>query len=448
MLSSPSRRSPLALPVILLAQLVIPMSIAGTAVALPEISGELGTVSWQLQWVVNGFNLAFALMTLFWGNVADRVGHDRTFRAGIAIALFGALASTAAGNLLMLDAARVIAGIGAAAVLTGAASILSQAWSGAERRRAFALFGTANGLGLALGPSVSGVLVDSVGWRGVFAAQVAILLVAFVGSVLIPRVRAEEPKETGQSGDTLNLALLKHPGFAAMLLVPVAGSLGFVTLLTYLPNAFSAVKGFPADTAGSLMLLATIPVFVAPMLVGALMSRTGLRSGVVIVAAFAFLVLGNLGVLLLEPSGDLAPVLISMVFLGLGFGVPLGIVDAEALGQVPEERSGSAAGLLNFVRIGSEAVAVAAYAAVLAGIIGSQLVDQPELAAKAKAGQPAAPDVYASALHLVILLAVVLVLLLAVAFVLLRRKSVRTSSQTIVESNAKGSGDCCVDAQR
>ena len=446
MFSSPSRRSPLALPVILLAQLVIPMSIAGTAVALPEISGELGTVSWQLQWVVNGFNLAFALMTLFWGNLADRVGHDRTFRAGVAITLFGALASTAAGNLLMLDAARVIAGVGAAAVLTGAAAILSQAWSGAERRRAFALFGTANGLGLALGPSISGILVDAVGWRGVFGAQVAILFVALVGSVLVPGVRAEEPRASGQSGDTLNLALLKHPGFAAMLLVPVAGALGFVTLLTYLPNAFSAVKGLPADAAGSLMLLATIPVFVAPMLVGALMSRTGLRSGVVIVASFAFLVLGNLGILLLEPSRDLAPVFVSMVLLGLGFGVPLGIVDAEALGQVPEEKSGSAAGLLNFVRIGSEAVAVAAYAAVLAGLIGSQLADQPELAAKAKAGQPVAPDVYAGALHLVVLFSVVLVLLLSVAFILLRSKSARISSQAIDEANAKESGDSCVDA--
>lgn len=432
MSATQTSRSPLALPVILLAQLVIPMSIAGTAVALPKVSAELGTVSWQLQWVVNGFNIAFAVMTLIWGSLADRVGHDRIFRAGISLALLGSVGSMMASSLILLDIARIIAGVGAAAVLTGAAAILSNAWSGAERTRAFAFFGTANGLGLALGPSVSGALVGLAGWRGVFAAQALILGISLLGSVVVPRVRRAAASNDGSKPVLLNLGLLKSPGFSAMLLVPIAGAIGFVTLLTYLPNAFSAIDGFSPDKAGALMLFATAPVFLLPMAVGAAMSRTKLRSSSVIVASFVLLGLGNVGLMTMSSSGSITPVIISMVLVGAGFGLPLGLVDAEALGEVPEEVSGSAAGLLNFARIGSEAAAVAVYAAVLTRIIGAELAGDPELAERVMAGQHAAPDVYAGALHVVVVMAAALVAILTAGFVLLRRLAASTN----VRSNA------------
>ncbi|MCG7310845.1 MFS transporter [Brachybacterium sp. ACRRE] len=434
-MSDPSSRlrsgpGPLALPVILLAQLVIPMSIAGTAVALPAISDELGAVPWQLQGVVNGFNLVFALMTLFWGALADRVGHDRTFRAGIAIALLGALGSLLAPSLLLLDAARVVAGIGAAAVLTGASAILSGGWSGAARARAFALFGTANGLGLALGPSVSGALVELLGWRGVFGAQALMLVLALLGSGKVPRVRAERPTADGRRPPILDLSLLARPGFTAMLLVPVAGAVGFVTLLTYLPNALGAVRGLPAGAAGAMMLLATAPVVLSPLGVGALLARTRLRSTAVLLASFACLVLGALGLLLLAPGAPLALVIAPMVLIGLGFGLPLGLVDAEALAQVPESSSGSAAGLLNFVRIGAEAVAVAAYSAVLAALISGQLPSDAARADRVAAGHPGAPSVYAAALHQVLVGIAVIVVATAIAFAVLRTRAARTGGAT------------------
>ncbi|PGX60859.1 hypothetical protein B6N40_09835 [Cutibacterium avidum] len=130
--STPSRW---ALPVILAAQLVMPLSIAGTAVALPQIAAQLGSTPGPLQWIVNGFNMAFALCTLVWGPVADRVGHDRVFRLGVTIVLVASLASALAPSLLFLDAARVLAGIGAAAVLTGATAVLSLAWEGPARTK-------------------------------------------------------------------------------------------------------------------------------------------------------------------------------------------------------------------------------------------------------------------------------------------------------------------------
>ena len=78
--TAPSRA---VLPVILLAQFVIPLSIAGTAVGLPAISVELGAEPVLLQGIVNGFNIAFAVCTLVWGAIADRIGPGRAFFFGV-----------------------------------------------------------------------------------------------------------------------------------------------------------------------------------------------------------------------------------------------------------------------------------------------------------------------------------------------------------------------------
>lgn len=154
-------RPRLLLTVILFAQFVIPLSISGTAVALPGIAAGLGSDPTPLQWVVNGFNVSFAICTIAWGAFSDRIGYTRSFRIGIVIAAVGGIISALAPTLSILDAGRVIAGIGSAAVLTGAAPLLTHLFEGPARAKAFALFGTINGLGLAAGPALSGMLSPS-----------------------------------------------------------------------------------------------------------------------------------------------------------------------------------------------------------------------------------------------------------------------------------------------
>lgn len=415
--ASQARPATLTLPSILLAQLVIPLSIAGTAIALPDIAGELGSDPVPLQGVVNGFNIAFAVCTVIWGVAADRMGHRAAFRLGVAVALAGSLASALSPSLVLLDTARVVAGVGAAAVLTGASSLLSSLYTGPARRRAFALFGTVNGLGLALGPSISGFLVSWAGWRGVFLAQALALLVAVALSIAVPKVTV-----TPMPGRRLlDLSLLRHRTFLAMTLVPVAGAIGFVTLLTYLPNAFSAVLGLDTAGAGLLMLAMTVPVLVAPLAVGQLMVRTRLTSRAVILVSLGCLVVASLG--LSGLSSDTEPVhLIGwMIAAGFGFGLPIGLVDDEALASIPADRVGTAAGLLNLARIGSEALAVAGYAAALAAVVAARIAD-PTLAGEVAAGAQGHSGSYAAAFHTVVLAIAIIVACLALVITLLLRR--------------------------
>ena len=417
--TAPSRWT---LPIVLVAQFITPMSISGTGIALPQISTDLGANTTALQWVVNGFNVAFALGVLGWGAVSDRIGFRVTFVVGSALFSVSSLISAASPSLLLLDFMRLIAGCGAAAVLTGASSMLSNAYEGSARGRAFALFGTINGLGLTLGPTISGILVSSFGWRGVFAVHGVILALVTLNARILPTATdaAQDINET--KTPLLDLSILKNREFLAMCLVPIAGSIGFVTVLTYLPSAFSGIKGIGAGQAGLIMLAMTIPVVVAPILVAKLIEKvTWITVGFVVYLSLICLIVGDLGLMLLTPEGSIGLVIIPMILLGLGFGLPIGLVDGHALGVVPPERTGTAAGVLNFFRVGSEALFVAGYAFMLSLQIQQQL--SGEAATSTAAGQPGHPDVYADAFSTSALTLTALVSLVTVSVLLVRRGS-------------------------
>lgn len=303
------------LAVVLSAQFVIPLSIAGSAVALPQIGAELGFHPVGLPGVVNGFNLAFALCTVVWGVASDRIGHTRSFRIGVGLAALGSAVSAVAGNLLLLDLARVIAGIGAAAVLTGAAPIINALFSGAARSRAFALFGTVNGLGLAAGPFLSGVLLTIAGWRAIFVAHALVLLLVLAASGRIP---SSSRQPAASRARLFAFGALRSHRFLAMTIVPVAGAIGFVCLLTYLPSALHAVHEVQPGTAGSMLLIMTIPVLVAPAAVYRL--RAAVPISTTTVVSLLCLLFGAAGMLLLRAELPLSVLVVPMILLGLGSG--------------------------------------------------------------------------------------------------------------------------------
>ena len=414
----PSR---LLLPVVLLGIFVMPISITGAAIALPAISRELGSDPVLLQGVVNGFNIALTISTLLWGQIGNRIGLRLTFVIGLSVVLAGALGSAFAGNLLLLDLSRVFTGIGAAAIATAGTSIISHAYDGKRRAHAFALLGTVVGIGLAAGPTISGLLITGLGWRGVFgviAAGAAVVLAATAFGVL-PVMAAPSADGAARKG-ILDLSPLRSPRFLAVALVPVAASFAYVSVLTYAPIALSAVHGQDAAAAGLFMLPLTLPVLVGPLLTGALITRTRVAPHTVINVAIALLIGGDVLFLLFDPALHPALLVIPMVLLGFGWGLPLGLVDGEALASVPPRSSAAAAGVLNFLRLGSEAVAVAVFGAVIAALIGTQLGD-PALGAEVAAGASGHSDVYAAVFRMAMIACAAVTAVIGVAVLVLRR---------------------------
>ncbi|MFD4790134.1 MFS transporter [Streptomyces sp. NPDC058459] len=416
---APSR---LAMPVILLAVFVLPMGISGTAVALPQIASDLGSGPTLLQWVVNGFNAAFAIFTLVWGVLSDRIGYKRTFIAGAVLMVAASIASAAAPNMVTVDVARTLAGVAGAAIFTGSSAILSNSHTSPEARmRNFAVFGATIGLGLALGPTIAGLIVGWTGWRGIFLIYGVLVGVSFALSKALPDIRHER----AQGQKVIDFSLLRNYRFLAMILVPVAAAIGFVTLMTYLPVALSAIRGMSPAQSGLFMLPMSIPVFLGPLIAGRLANSARRATPMTMIyVSLVFLVIGDIGMLLLDPHKPLVLLVLPMILLGFSFGLPIGLVDGEALGSVPPQNSGTAAGVLNFLRLGSEAVVIGAYSAALTWLIRRSITD-PDTANDVAAGTTGHAAVYADAFHWVMAAATVLSALTALAIALLHRAEVR-----------------------
>lgn len=404
--------------IVLAAVFLVPLGVAGTSIALPVIAHELGSDLVGLQWAVNGFNVAFALATIAAGVSADRFEHRLTFVIGLVVTFAASVSSALAPTLPVLDVGRALAGVGGGAVVAGGGAILTDAFpSGPPRASAFALFGTIIGLGLALGPSISGGVIAGVGWRGVYAVVAVFVLVILSVSFLLPR--SPRPRVAGRK--SVDFGLLRNHRFLSFALVPLAPAVGFVTMISYLPVALAAMFDMTTVEAGMFLLPMTIPVLVGPLLAAQLVRRVSRITPMMIVyASILSLILGDLGLLLL-PAVPLGWLVIPLVLVGLGYGLTIGLIDAEAIATVPERSNGTAVGVLNFLRTGSAAVVVGVYGITMAALIGLSLPSVE--AAKVTAGEFGHGDVYAASLQTVLIAMASIVALLGVIIRWLHRSA-------------------------
>ncbi|WP_448062391.1 MFS transporter [Cellulomonas hominis] len=376
--------SAVALPTILLAVFIVPLSIAGVATVLPSIARDLGADTVRLQWVVNGFNASFAVFTLVWGVISDRVGYRRTFLVGVVGSIVALVLCALAPSLALLDVARVLAGTFAAAVGTSVPAIISSAYDGPARARNFALFGTTLGLGLAVGPTLSGALTAAVGWRGVFVVFALFIAISLVLSAAVPAIRHERQSDAW----LFDRRLLRNARFMSAVLMPVIQAFGYITLLTYLPVALSSVYGLGAGRLAVVMIALTGPALVGPA-IGARLVAAVPRITVhgVFYASIALMLLGNAGMLLIAAEPPLWVLVVPMLLLGFSFGLPLGLIDGAAMDAVPAASSGSASGLLQFARLGSEALIIGVYAVVISTLVAARIPDH-RLAEDVASGLP------------------------------------------------------------
>lgn len=163
--------------------------------ALPAMADDLHGGTAELQWVVDAYNVAFAGLLLTGGTLGDRYGRRRLFRLGVTAFVAGSVGCAVAPSIATLIVGRVTQGIGSALMLPQSLAILAVAFPGRhERNRAMAAWSMVAGVALAVGPTLGGLLVTTVGWRAIFWVNVPVGIAALVLSVThVPESRDPKP---------------------------------------------------------------------------------------------------------------------------------------------------------------------------------------------------------------------------------------------------------------
>jgi len=154
-----------ALPVVLvttcLGVFLAQLDTSVVNLALKHIGAELGSSITQLQWVVDGYNLAYAAFLLTGGTLGDIFGRRRLFMIGVALFTAGSLICGIAHDNATMIVGRTLTGLGAAFEMPTSLAILSDAYpDAAQRARAIGVWASCNGLAWVVGPTMGGTLLD------------------------------------------------------------------------------------------------------------------------------------------------------------------------------------------------------------------------------------------------------------------------------------------------
>jgi EmrB/QacA subfamily drug resistance transporter len=162
----------------------------------------------ELEWVVDSYTLLFAGLLLLGGAVGDRYGRHLTLPAGLVVFGAGSIFAALSSNATELIAARAVMGSGAALVMPATLSILSGVFPDpVQRTKAIGIWSAVSGLGVAVGPTLGGLLLERCGWHSIFLINLPVIAVALVaGHTLIPASRAPQPPRLDLRGASLSVA--------------------------------------------------------------------------------------------------------------------------------------------------------------------------------------------------------------------------------------------------
>ncbi len=402
-------------------------------IALAHLAGDLHLPVAGLQWVVDAYTLAFAVLMLSGGALGDRFGARRLYLAGLVLFALASLACGAASAPAMLIAARALQGVGAAAMLPNSLALLNDACRHDPHLRARAVGGwtAAGSISIAAGPVVGGLLIAAWGWRGIFLVNLPLcaaglaaafawipargtaapaaasrsiraldlrgqfiaiaMLTALTGAVIEWRplgfthpvvaggfalaafaALAFVAVEARTATPMLPLSLFRHRTFSAAVLFGICVNLTYYGTVFVLALYLQRARGESALQAGLALLQLTGGFLLSNLASGRVVARHGPRAPMLAGALVAALGYGSLH--FVDASTPLAVLLVPFLLIptGMGFAVPA--MTTAVLASVAPERAGIASAVLNTARQAGGAMGVAAFGALAGGGGAAQVV--------------------------------------------------------------------------
>ncbi|MGV9451560.1 MFS transporter [Streptomyces sp. NPDC003635] len=403
-----------------LGAVMVALDVLVVAAALGSIRQDLGASIEQLEWTVNAYTLSFAMLLMIAAALGDRWGRRRMFAVGLGLFSLASAACALAPSVAWLIAARAVQGVGAAAVMPLAMSLIGAAFPPERRGWATGVFSGLTGLGVLAGPVVGGAVTEGLAWQWIFWINVP------AGAVAVPLVLLRIGESRGAvrrldlpGGALITLAVLgmvwgvvrgAPAGWAS---AEVIGSLsaGVVLLVVFLlwerrapqpmmPLSSFRSRAFSAGNAAGFFLTAALfgavffmaqymqaafaagpleaglrllpwtgTLFLVSPLAGRLVDRVGERP--LVAAGLGLQAVGMFWLSLASTAtaryGDLvAPLIVA----GCGVSMALPAAQSATLGALPREAVGLASGVYGMMRQLGGAAGVAVLAAVFAAADG------------------------------------------------------------------------------
>ena len=224
--------------------------------ALPVIRVALHASLSGLEWTVNAYTLAFAVLLLTGSSLGERFGRRRMLLVGVTVFTLGSAVAALSPDAAVLIAARMVQGVGAAVMTPLTLTILSAAVAPERRGMALGIWGAVGGLAVALGPVVGGAVVQGISWKWIFWLNVPI------GLALLPmaRLRLDESHGAARALDLRGLVLASTGLFGVVFGLVRANALGWTS-----PTVLAAIAGGAAVLAGFVAWELRSPVPMLPM---------------------------------------------------------------------------------------------------------------------------------------------------------------------------------------
>ena len=386
-------------------------------VSLPTMEKSFQTDFALVQWVVLAYLLTVTTLMLGIGRLADIYGKKPIYTTGFIIFTAGSVLCGLSPTIYPLIGFRVLQAVGAAMIMALGMAIVTEAFPRSERGRALGISGTIVSVGIALGPTLGGVIVQNLSWHWIFFVN---LPIGIIGTFMVVRYVPNFKPPGGQRFDywgalTLCIALLsllvaltlgQRNGFGdsvVMLLITtfvcflvtfiaielrmdqpmidlrlfrnslfsVSLTTGFIIFiclagsLLLMPFYIQNVLGYNPQQTG--LLMATVPValgIIAPIS-GSLSDRFGSRP--ITVAGLAMLTVGFLVVSSLDAETTTLGYILRFLPVGLGVGMFQSPNNSAIMGAAPRDRLGIASGMLAVTRTLGQTTGIAVLGALWAG---------------------------------------------------------------------------------
>ncbi len=372
-----------------------------------------------LQWVLDAYNLVYAVLLLSGGLVADLYGRRRAFAVGTIVMAAGSLVCAFAPSVGVLIGGRAVTGMAAALLLPSSLAIIRVVWpEPAARGRVLGVWASCNGLAFAIGPTLGGILIEHFGWRSVFLLAVPLASAAFVlaemavpesadpngrhfdlpgqvfgaltlGGVALAAIAVHDggwlwvvalgvaaialplflriERRRGQAA-LVPLDLFRIRAFGGGIAATAAMTFGIYGMIFLTPLLWQSEDHLTPSDAGIALLSVSLAFFLVSTQSGLLSERIGAR--LMIAIGTGLIGCGSLVLAITDAGMPMVLAQIGLTMAGVGMGLNTGPLYGLAVGSVGQARAGTASALINVARMVGATLGVALLGSVFALLHG------------------------------------------------------------------------------